>query len=275
MRDMFFDAEETDEDFDNFKLFGKKVDSFADVFRSKAKIECIDDAKDKGSSKADARKDCRKELGGNILVRGTKVMSLAVPRGAFLTLVRLNYRGLASRMERAKLSEPNIYKSAMQKFVKLGGSESKFKSAINFGKDKKPLVCGKKCQEKKGLNFGGNNDFSQDELDFFEQDPDYAYSNDGGVTLTASIIASASAVLVPIIKVIGQGRMTRLEAEADRQEAELFAEQQEQQFEEDEKRRESSERLVSTVLKGGAILVGVLVVGAITMKVIKRRRNKN
>jgi hypothetical protein len=272
MRDMFFDAEETDEDFDNFKLFGKKVDSFADVFRSKAKIECIDDAKEKGSSSGDARKDCRKELGGNILVRGTKVMSLAVPRGAFLTLVRLNYRGLASRMERAKLSEPNIYKSAMQKFVKLGGSESKFKSAINFGKDKKPAICGAKCKAK--VNFSGNVDLSNDELQFFEQEPDFAYHN-VEPTVTTAIIASASAVLVPIVNIIGKARMTRLEAEADRQEADQFREQQDAEFKEDEKRRESSEKLVSTVLKGGAILVGVLVVGAITMKVIKRRRNKN
>jgi hypothetical protein len=261
---MYFDAER-DEDFNNIIR----------VFRRPAKNECIDDKKALGISPSDARKQCRKEFGGNILVGGAKFLTLAVPRGAFLTLVRMNYRGLASRMQRAKLNEPNIYNSAMAKFKKLGGNQGKFESAINFGKNKKPLACGKKCKEKKGLNFGGNNDFSQDELDFFEQNPDYAYSNEvATATVTASIIASASAILVPIIGIIGKGKMTKLEAEIDREEAEQFAEQQEAQYEEDEKKRESNQKMIKVALVGGSILVAVLITGAIVMKVIRKKRGK-
>ncbi len=267
---MYFDGE-TDEDFAN--LFNKKIDSFADIFRSKAKVECIDNAKNLGIDNKKARTDCRKELGGNILGRGVKVVTLAVPRGAFLTLVRMNYRGLASRMQRAKLNEPNIYKSAISKFIKLGGGQGKFESAINFGKNKRPLACGKKCQENKGLNFGGNNDFSQDELDFFEQNPDYAYSNEvATATVTASIIASASAILVPIINIIGKGKMTKLEAEIDRQEADRDAETRDDVYEENEKKRESQQKMIKTALIGGSILVGVLVTGAIVMKIVRRKR---
>lgn len=279
---MYFNGE-TDEDFDNLNPVRfvkntvkkiKKIDSVADVFRSNAKIDCIDDSKNLGVSNKDSRVNCRKELGGNIFVRGAKKLGLSIPRGSFLTLVRLNYRGLASRMNRAKLNEPNIYNSAISKFVKLGGNKENFTKAIEVGKNKRPLACGKKCKAKKGLNFGGNNDFSQDELDFFEQNPDYSYSygDPATVTVTASIIASASAILVPIINIIGKGKMTKLEAEIDREEAEQFAEQQEQQFEEDEKKRESNQKMIKTALIGGSILVGVLITGAIVMKVVRRKR---
>ena len=276
MNNLFLD--EQDNDFNNFKLFGKKIDSFADVFRSKAKVECIDDAKAGGSSKGDARKDCRKELGGNILVRGTKVVSLSVPRGAFLTLVRLNYRGLASRMARAKFSDPNVYKSAIQKFIQLGGGQGKFESAINFGKNKKPFICGAKCKAK--VNFSGDNDFSQDELVFFEQEPDFAYSN-LEPTITIAVIGLASAVAVPIINIIKDVKMTSAEREADEREAEQSEElrqdqmeSQEAQFEEDEKKRVATESLVKKGLIGGTILVVVLITGAIIMKVVRKKRGK-
>ena len=259
---MYFDGE-SDEDFSNIIR----------VFRRPAKNKCIDDKKALGISPSDARKQCRKEFGGNILVGGAKFLTLAVPRGSFLTLVRMNYRGLASRMQRAKLNEPNIYNSAMAKFKKLGGNQGKFESAINFGKNKRPLACGQKCKEKKGLNFDGNNDFSQDELDFFEQNPDYGYSNLDPL-VTAGIITSATAILVPIINILGKGKMTKLEAEIDREEAEQFAEQQEQQFKEDEKKRESNQKLIKVALIGGSVLVGVLITGAIVMKVIRKKRGK-
>ena len=74
------------------------------------------------------------------------------------------------------------------------------------------------------------------------------------------------------MRIIGKGKMTKLEAEIDREEAEQFAEQQEQQFEEDEKKRESNQKMIKTALIGGSILVGVLITGAIVMKVVRRKR---
>ena len=280
---MYFNGDERDEDFDNlnpvrfvknsFKKV-KKIDSFADIFRSNEKIDCIDDKKSSGSDNKSSREDCRKELGGNLITRGAKVVSLRIPRGAFLTLVKLNYRGLASRMNRAKLNEPNIYNSAISKFVKLGGERDAFLKAIDVGKTKKPLACGQKCQEQKGLNFDGKESFSQDEVDFLSTEPDYGYSNIDPLTLTASLVASASAILVPIIAIIGKSKATSLESQINKQEAELFSKAQEQKFEEDEKKREGSQKMIKTALIGGSILVGVLITGAIIMKVVRKKRNK-
>jgi flagellar biosynthesis/type III secretory pathway M-ring protein FliF/YscJ len=60
----------------------------------------------------------------------------------------------------------------------------------------------------------------------------------------------------------------------DREEAEIFAEQQESQYEEDEKKRESNQKLIKVALIGGSVLVGVLITGAIVMKVIRKKRSK-
>lgn len=262
---------ETDEDFDNFKLFGKKVDSFADVFRSKAKVECIDAKKDSGGSASSARKECRKELGGNIFTRGAKVIGLSVPRGAFLTLVRLNYRGLASRTYRSKLNEPRIYDEAVTKFVKLGGSKDAFIKAVEAGKSKKPLICGDKCKAK--INFDGQTELSKDELLFFKEEPDSAYNNFDPATL-AGTIASASAIMIPIINIIGKSKATQEELEANRQEAEIQKEMLDKQAELEKQKAEGETKLVKNLLIGGSVLFGVLITGAIVMKVVNKRKSK-
>lgn len=258
---------ESDNDFDNaiypFKKIAKKlkkVNSFADIFRSSDKIDCIDDAKSRGSSKGSARKDCRKELGGNIFVRGSKVVALRVPRGAFLGLLSLNYRGMASRLNRAKINQPDIYEDSLNKFSRLGGDKSTFEKSVRNGKDKKPLVCGGKCKDK--INFSGD------------------YYNVAEILVTiGATIATAMPILLPIISIIGKSKANRQEMLADAEEAENTKEIIDKQKElaeiENEANKEKEEadgKLINNVIIGSSVLVGLIITTAVIMKVIKKKR---
>lgn len=265
---------ETDADFSNaiwpFKKVAKKlkkVDSFADIFRSSDKIDCIDEARAEGSSKGSSRKDCRKQLGGNIFVRGAKVTTLRIPRGAFLGLLSLNYRGLASRLERAKLNQPNIYKEAVSKFQKLGGSKDSFEKSLRNGRSKKPLACGKKCRAK--INFSG--------VEYFSNVEPVATASAG----IGATIVTASPILIPIIAIVGKAIATREEQRAENEDAENTKDLLEAQTEGleaqrllEEEKGESESKLIKNVMIGSGVLVGVLIIGGITMKLIKRKKGK-
>lgn len=243
----------------------KKVDSFADVFRSSDKIDCIDDAKAEGSSNSSARKDCKKELGGNIFVRGAKVQTLRAPRSAFLGLLSMNYRGMASRISRAKLNEPDKYKEVVSKFQKLGGDKSTFEKSLSNGKNKKPLICGSKCKGK--INFSGE------------------YYNSFGGAEIAGAIAIATPIIIPIIAIVGKMVATnsekRAQAEEDENTKEIMDKQLAQTEEENRANLESENNkleadsgLIKNVIIGSSILVGVIITGVVVMKVIKRKKNK-
>jgi hypothetical protein len=96
---------------------------------------------------ANGRRRDRKGLKrvGRAIVRA----SLAVPRGAGLALIRLNFRGLAKRFD---LLNSQGEEKLMKKWEELGGKKDKLASAIEAGKDKTILLCGKKCRAKEGSN---------------------------------------------------------------------------------------------------------------------------
>jgi len=75
--------------------------------------------------------------------------ALAVPRGAGLALIRLNFRGFAKRFD---LLNSEGEEKIMKKWEQMGGKRDKLASAIEAGKDKKIIVCGKKCRAKAGAN---------------------------------------------------------------------------------------------------------------------------
>lgn len=112
--------------------------------------------------------------GGGRAASGAKKVALAVPRTAFLELVRLNVRGLASKLARAIAKDSAKVES---KWKKLGGNFSKFQAAVNAGKTKKPLF-----GEHKPVNGIG--------------DP---------VTLSAGLASAAAiiAALSPLLKSLG------------------------------------------------------------------------
>jgi len=81
--------------------------------------------------------------------RAIKTAALAPARGAFLGLVRLNYRGSASRFN---LLNEQGRKKLFEKWDRLGGKRDAIEKAIDAGKNKKMIACGKKCRAKAGKN---------------------------------------------------------------------------------------------------------------------------
>jgi hypothetical protein len=73
--------------------------------------------------------------------RSVKVVSLAVPRNAFLGLVALNVFGMASKMSRL-LAIPDAKKKLLDKWYSLGGKHSALEGAINSGAKKKAILGG-------------------------------------------------------------------------------------------------------------------------------------
>lgn len=149
-----------DDDFDNFLT--KKARA-----RNKKKRELKKDNRDSGMSRKDARKDARKQALKEIprdslktiakntiqkIGRAIKVGALIIPRASFLSLMMINFRGLAWKFNEV-MTNPSYSKKLEQlkeKWNKLGGNwkNNKFQNAINRGKGKKPFFCGKKCKKK-------------------------------------------------------------------------------------------------------------------------------
>jgi hypothetical protein len=168
-------------------------DQYGDFLGKKAKQrrEIKRDLRDSGLSRKDARKEARnqvplsprqRELAHKVL-RATFV----TPRGAFIALVRLNYRGYAWKID-AILNgkDANLKTKLQEKWYGLGGDVQNLVEAMNAGKVKKPVVCGKSCK-KKALEIKGN----------FTDESDY-YNMTGAEVL---VIIKANAWL--IIKVLG------------------------------------------------------------------------
>jgi hypothetical protein len=141
-----------------------------------------------GKAERDARQAARKAKReknreeGKGVFQGAKKIALSAPRSAFRGLIALNVRGLATRLNKA-LSKDR--KKLEDLWKRLGGTVDKLQESINTGKNKKPLLGAKKGIT--GLY-------------------DYDYLNDNtepylGVAIE-TVIASASAILIPVSKML-------------------------------------------------------------------------
>jgi ribosomal protein S8E len=150
------------------------------------------DLRQSGLSRKEARKEARnrvpmsprqRELAHKVFRAG-----LVTPRGAFIALVRLNYRGFAWKID-AILNgkDANLKTKLQEKWYSLGGEFDKLTEAVNAGKVKKPKVCGKSCKQKL-LEVKSN----------FTDESNYFYPT--GVEETIAIIKANASV---IIKVLG------------------------------------------------------------------------
>jgi hypothetical protein len=134
-------------------------------------------------AKRQARREERKEKRekrreeGKGFFQGAKKIALSVPRNAFRSLVSLNVRGLATKLNKAIAKDSNKVKSFWEK---LGGKFDKLQESINTGKNKKPLF---------GSRVSGL---------FYEED-EYIGAIDPA---TVTLITSASAVLIPALALI-------------------------------------------------------------------------
>lgn len=142
---------------------------------------------------ASGRKD-RKGLQkvGRTIVRAT----LAVPRGAGLALIRLNFRGIAKRFD---LLNAEGEEKIMKKWEQLGGKRDKLASAIEAGKDKKIIVCGKKCRAKAGANPKLPTDISDEKMNV-------AGVDDAGYIAT---ISAGIGTITALVNQVGTGVNSR------------------------------------------------------------------
>jgi hypothetical protein len=110
-------------------------------------IDTLDMYSINGKAKRRARRARRKEEGKGFF-KGVKKISLAPVRNAFLGLLRLNARGLATKLMKAIGKDESKTKKFWEK---LGGNFSKLKSAAQKGSTKKPLL-GAKADKKGSIN---------------------------------------------------------------------------------------------------------------------------
>lgn len=132
----------------------KRSELQKDVRKYFDKLQDNDSALSANGSRKD-RKGLKKV--GRAIVRA----SLAIPRGAGLALIRLNFRGLAKRFD---LLNSEGEEKLMNKWEQMGGKKDKLASAIDAGKGKPMLVCGKKCRAKAGANPKISSNISDEKL---------------------------------------------------------------------------------------------------------------
>tara|TARA_R110000751_G_scaffold88112_5_gene174330 strand:- start:4731 stop:5816 length:1086 start_codon:yes stop_codon:yes gene_type:complete len=162
--------------------------------------------------------------------RGIKQSSLAAPRGAALGLIRINVRGLATRI---KYMTPKGFDKLKKKWEKLGGMPNSLEKAVRAGEGKHVFMCGSKCRSKlpklaKDMsNFDGFNMTGE-------------YHNSTGADVAAAL-AMASGILGSLTAIINSGMDTAKggkELKAMNQQLK----QQEDQFKAEEARKSSSQR---------------------------------
>ena len=248
-------------DFERREVFGADEDKEFDYFltkkmnkRRKRKKQL---RKDEDMSRKEARKKALQEIpreklgavlkkGFKSIGRGVVVATLAIPRGAFLTCMAINLRGMASKMHRV-FTEPQ-YKSIKdkikEKWFKLGGKFDRLKGAVEKGKDKKPFLCGKKCKSKLAdkltSNFTGADGrqtmkfnkgaWAQEVMKMYRESIDNANFYNAEPVTTSVAVGTAGAIIgaiTPLLKGVGE---TAVEAKANK-EAQAEVERSNKEFE--------------------------------------------
>lgn len=133
--------------------------------------------------------------------------ALVVPRGAALALIRLNFRGLAKRFS---LLNTKGKENLEKKWADLGGKADKLRDAIKAGKDKKIIVCGKKCRSKAGANPSVN--------------VSETFVNSTGADV-AALVASGMGVIAPLASAVANNKNYKNQQELMRLEADLKQQQ--------------------------------------------------
>jgi hypothetical protein len=112
---------------------------------------------------------------------GVKKVLLAVPRGAFLAMIRLNVRSLATKLDQSIAKNSN---KVSEFWVKFGGKFDKLKENIEKGKKKKPLF-----GKGKGVN-------GIEEFDYIGDDGQFMGVAGVDDAAIAGFIASATPILL-------------------------------------------------------------------------------
>jgi len=215
-----------DDEYDTF--VGKKA-------RERRKIR--KELKDQGVKYKDRRKQALEEVGRtkigeklssglNKVAKGVVVVTLATPRASFLSLLRLNFRGLAYKLYNAQSQSryANVWKKVKEKWEKLGGKLVSLERGISAGKNKKPLFCGARCKgklvkyTKKGFDgsyFIDTEKLNRDIHDSLENNENYDHFTGFDDITIAGWVAMGSSVVGAITGVVASVKTNK------RQDAEL------------------------------------------------------
>ena len=224
---------EVDEnEFDNFLT--KKARK-----RNKERRKIRKELRSQGVSRRDARRQARKDALKKIprdklkdiakrtfknIGKGIKKGALAMPRGSYLALLRLNYRGNAWKIMAIENGDANLKNKLKNKWQnKLGGNYSKLIKNAKIGARKKPFFCGAKCK-KKLLDKNFKKSFDGNiEID------DFIFHNEVATATTVSVIVgTASAIIGALSTIVGNAQAGKqqekqIEAEKDLQQKSLDA----------------------------------------------------
>ena len=106
--------------------------------RLRSRSQARKEGRSQGLSRKEARKTARKSIPTNKPAR----------REAYLSLVKLNFRGFAYKLDAIiNGNNPTLLNELKEKWRKFG-DWNKLVEAVNKGKVKKPFVCGAKCRKE-------------------------------------------------------------------------------------------------------------------------------
>ena len=221
---------DTDDEFHN--LFGKTWNKIKDKLkigkeykeeRIENRAERKEEREEKKQKRIERREVRKKKLrdfltkakaqAGKILGGAKKVLqftarlavigSFALSRQAFLGLLRLNYRGMATKMKVAydlnkQGYQKELWQKIVKKYYKMGGQEKNLIQATHGGWQKRPLLCGKKCKAKI-LDSTSVGDFSQFDGIVMLETMGADYWNVEPATATAVGVGASVAQSAPVL----------------------------------------------------------------------------
>jgi len=155
-----------------------------------------------------AKKAAKKAAGDD--PKGLPKITLAPARGAFLGLVALNFRGIASRLDQAIKKDS---KKVREFWNKLGGDFSKLKENVDKNKGKKPLL------GAKGIDGIGT---------FYEYYISESFIGVEPATTAAAAAATASPILLALEKLFKALKIGGIVAEAGGKTIELLTPEEKQ-----------------------------------------------
>jgi hypothetical protein len=159
-----------------------------------------------------AMREATPKKGFKKIFGGAKKIALAIPRRSFRTIVALNVRSLATKLNKAILKDKNKVKDFWEKF---GGKFDKLEQSINAGLKRKPLF-------GKGKGVTGFEDFYYDDnLEYIGAEPATS------ATVTAAI-AAAAPILAVTVKLLRDLKIKREQNE----ETDIITPEEEQELEE-------------------------------------------
>lgn len=134
--------------------------------------------------------------------------AVAVPRVSFLALIRVNFRGFATKIYYANPEG----KDKFDKFwKKIGGDNDSLRKALEAGYSKKPLACGKKCRLKASQSKENDTKTAIEKIQFM----DFTGAEISAALASASPIIGAASAIIVAIKPTKEGEKAVAEVEQD------------------------------------------------------------